>query len=111
MTIERWDPRTSGPLSESALRQKLESRGFRVSRRSLPAGATMARPADERLRVTAVVEGLVKVSLPADSAILSPGDIVQIAAGTVFRLEVLGTAAAVCFDGVHVNDSEAVSRH
>jgi len=111
MTIERWEPRTSGPLSEGALREKLESRGFRVSRRSLPAGATMARPADENLRVTAVVEGLVKVSLPADSAILSPGDIVHVAAGAVFRLEVLGTAAAVCFDGVQVSEFKPVPRH
>ncbi|PPT06985.1 hypothetical protein CKA32_000993 [Geitlerinema sp. FC II] len=36
--IERWNPERDGELSESAMRDKLERRGYHVSRYVYPSG-------------------------------------------------------------------------
>jgi mannose-6-phosphate isomerase-like protein (cupin superfamily) len=100
MRIERWDVRRDGALSETALRQKIESLGYEVDSRLFPAGAIAATQSDLRERLLAVVRGLVKVTLDGEAAILDAGDLVFIARGTVRRVEAIGPAAASCFEAV-----------
>ena len=38
MTIESWDTERDGPLTEQALREQLEGRGYRVSLYTYPPG-------------------------------------------------------------------------
>lgn len=100
MRIERWDPRRDGPLSETALQQKLESRGYQVSARTYPGGSVAAAQADLHERIQAVVTGLLKVTIEGESAILTAGDLVFVPRGAVRRLEVVGPSPAVCLEGV-----------
>jgi quercetin dioxygenase-like cupin family protein len=99
MRIERWDPRRDGPLSETALRQKLEERGYEVSARAYPAGTVAAAQADATERIQAVVNGLLKVTIDGESAILTAGDLVYVPRGAVRRLEVVGPSPALCLEG------------
>lgn len=100
MRIERWDPRRDGPLSQTALQQKLESRGYQVSARTYPGGAVAAAQADLHERIQAVVTGLLKVTIEGESAILTAGDLVFVPRGAVRRLEVVGPSPAICMEGV-----------
>ncbi|MEE8625040.1 MAG: hypothetical protein V3T19_06840 [Acidiferrobacterales bacterium] len=40
MNLEKWNPERDGALSEKALRQKLEQRGYRVTRYVYSPGTT-----------------------------------------------------------------------
>ena len=98
MRIERWHARRDGPLSEAALRQKLEARGYSCEPRAYPVGSTVAAQANEDERVEAVVSGLLKLTIDEESAILTAGDIVAVPAGAVRRLEVVGDAPVRCLE-------------
>jgi quercetin dioxygenase-like cupin family protein len=100
MRIERWDPRRDGPLSEAALRQKLEARGYQVSICSWPSGAIVAGQAQPRERIDAVTSGLLKVTIDGESAILTAGDMVYVPRGSIRRIEVVGSAPVQCLEGV-----------
>ena len=100
MRIERWDARRDGPLSATALQQKLQARGYQVSTLSYPAGTVASAPADATERIQAIVTGLLKVTIDGESAILTAGDLVFIPRGSVRRLEVVGPSPAVCLEGI-----------
>ena len=101
MRIERWDPRRDGPLTESALRQKIEARGYRISDRTYPPGAVAAAQSVDRERLDAVASGLLKVTLDDESAILSAGDVVYVPRGVVRRVEVVGSSPVHCLEAVY----------
>lgn len=98
MRIERWDLRRDGPLSDTALQQKVQSLGYEGTVRVYPAGTVIASPSVERARIQGVARGLVKVTIDGESAILSAGDLVFVSPGAVRRLEVIGSAPAHCLD-------------
>ena len=100
MRIERWDVRRDGPLSQTALEQKLRALGYESVLRAYPAGAIFAAQTDTRQRIEAVISGLIKVTIEAESAILTAGDVVFVPGGSSRRLEVVGTSPAYCLDAV-----------
>ena len=101
MRIQRWDPRRDGPVTEAALRTKVESIGYQVSRFAWPAGTVVPPQTQDRERVVAVVTGIVKITLDGESAILTAGDIVFVPRGAVRRVEVVGSFPAHCLDAVY----------
>jgi quercetin dioxygenase-like cupin family protein len=103
MRIDRWDPRRDGPVTEAALRQKVESCGYNVSTFAWPAGTVVPAQAQDRERVDAVVAGIVKVTLDGESAILTAGDMVYVPRGAVRRVEVVGAATAHCLDAIYAH--------
>ena len=103
MRIDRWDPRREGPVTETALRHKVESIGYQVSRQAWPAGTVVPPQTQDRERVDAVVTGIVKITLDGESAILTAGDIVYVPRGAVRRVEVVGSATAHCLDAVYTH--------
>ncbi len=103
MRIERWDARRDGPLSQAALHQKLEARGYQVSARSYPGGTVAAAQTDRDEGIQAVVTGLLKVTIDGESAILTAGDLVFVPRGAVRRLEVVGPSPALCLEGTARN--------
>jgi quercetin dioxygenase-like cupin family protein len=98
MRIERWDVRRDGPLSQAALEHKLQAIGYEPVLRAYPAGAIAAAQTDTRERIEAVVSGLIKVTIEAESAILTAGDIVFVPRGAARRLEVVGASPALCLE-------------
>jgi quercetin dioxygenase-like cupin family protein len=101
MRIERWDPRRDGPVTEAALRRKVQSCGYEVSSFAWPAGTVVPAQANDRERLDAVVAGIVKVTLDGESAILTAGDIVYVPRGAIRRVEVVGSATAHCLDAIY----------
>jgi quercetin dioxygenase-like cupin family protein len=101
MRIERWDARRDGALTVSALRQKLETRGYAVSTCNWPAGTVVAPEAHSCERVDAVVSGLVRITIDEESAILTAGDMVFVPRGAVRSVQVVGASPAQSFDAVY----------
>ena len=90
-----------GPVTEAALRQKVEACGYQVSTFAWPAGTVVAAQAQDRERVDAVVAGILKITLDGESAILTAGDMVYVPRGAVRRVEVVGSFPAHCLDAVY----------
>jgi quercetin dioxygenase-like cupin family protein len=103
MRIKRWDARRDGPVTEAALRTKVESIGYQVSRFAWPAGTVVPPQTLDKERVDAVVTGIVRITLDGESAILTAGDMVFVPRGAVRRVEVVGSFPAHCLDAVYAN--------
>src|SRR3954447_5898155 len=101
MRIDRWDPRRDGPVTEAALRHKVETIGYEVSKYAWPAGTVVPPQTQDRERVDAVLTGIVRVTLDGESAILIAGDMVYVPRGSVRRVEVVGSATAQCLDALY----------
>jgi mannose-6-phosphate isomerase-like protein (cupin superfamily) len=95
--IERWDVRLDGPLSEDALLRKIEQLGFVLAARTYPSGLAAATT-DSRDGVTAVVRGLVKLTINGEPELLTAGDVAFVPAGAERRLEMVGPAPALCLE-------------
>jgi quercetin dioxygenase-like cupin family protein len=101
MRIDRWDARRDGPVTEAALRHRVQSGGYEVSKCLWPAGTVVPAQTQEHERLDAIVTGIVKITLDGESAILTAGDMVYVPRGAIRRVEVVGSATALCLDGVH----------
>jgi quercetin dioxygenase-like cupin family protein len=101
MRIDRWDPWRDGPVTEAALRHKVEAIGYEVSKYAWPAGTVVPAQTQYKERLDAVVTGIVKITLDGESAILTAGDIVYVPRGAVRKVEVVGSATAHCLDATY----------
>jgi quercetin dioxygenase-like cupin family protein len=101
MRVERWDPRRDGALTEAALRHKIETRGYQVSKCDWPAGTVVAPEANPRERLDAVLSGLVRITIDEESAILAAGDMVFVPRGAVRGAQVVGASPALSFNAVY----------
>jgi Cupin domain len=95
--IERWDVRLDGPLSEEALQRKIELLGYVLAARTYPS-ALAAATRDSREGLTAVVRGLVKLTIEGHPELLTAGDLAFVPAGAERRLEMVGPAPALCLE-------------
>lgn len=100
MRIDRWDTRRDGPLSEEALRQKLEGHGYQVSMHVWAPGTILPAQIQEDDIAQGVISGIVKLTLDGETAILTNGDVAYMPQGAVRRLEVVGSAPVCCFEAV-----------
>jgi len=98
MKVEKWDPERDGPFSESALRKKLESRGYRVVRYVYPPGTFFADHTHSVDKIDAVVSGEFRMTTGEGSVKLSAGDWLTVPSDTVHSAEVVGKEPVVSLD-------------
>lgn len=98
MSVERWDEERDGPFSEEALRDKLEERGYRVSRYVYPPGTRFSDHTHGMRKVDAVVSGRFRLVLEGEEAVLEAGDCIVVPEGAVHSAEVVGDEPVVSFD-------------
>lgn len=100
MEVERWDATRDGPLTEKALRGKLENRGYRVARYVYPPGTYFPPHAHEVDKIDAVLSGRFRLTLEGRSVILEAGDAFAVPQGVVHSAEVVGDEPVVSLDAV-----------
>jgi quercetin dioxygenase-like cupin family protein len=98
--IGRWDPVRDGPLTETALRQKLEAMAYTVHRYVYSPGTFFPDHTHSSDKIDAVLSGRFRVVLQDLVVILGPGEWVAVPAGVVHCAEVLGNEPVVSLDGV-----------
>ena len=96
MRIDRWDSRRDGPVTEAALRHKVDAIGYQVSKCVWAAGTVVPPETPDDERVDALVSGIVKITIDGETAILTAGDIVYVPRGAVRKVEVIGVSTAHC---------------
>ncbi len=102
MKVDRWDEAEDGPLTELALRRKIESQGYRVHRYVYPPGTSFPSHTHEVDKMDAVFSGRFRITTEDGAVVLGPGDAVPIPAGARHSAEVVGNEAVVSLDGVKV---------
>jgi quercetin dioxygenase-like cupin family protein len=111
MRIDRWDSRRDGPLSETALRQKLEGHGYRVSTQAWAPGTILPAQIQSDDVAHGVISGIVKLTLDGETTILTGGDVVYMPRGAIRRVEVVGSAPAYCFEAaIRKDEGRAMGR-
>ena len=100
MPVERWEPERDGPLSERALRENLERKGYRVSRYVYPPGTYFPDHTHSVDKIDAVVSGRFRLTLERESVVLEAGDAIGVRRGAVHSAEVVGNEPVVSLDAV-----------
>jgi len=95
--VEHWEA-AWGPLSEAAMRKRLEAEGYCVSRYTYPPGTYFSEHTHEVDKKDTVLRGRLKIGAEDRKFVLEPGDMVEIPAGTVHTAEVVGEEAVVSLD-------------
>lgn len=98
MKVEHWKPERDGPLTEQALRRKLEGLGYRVARYDYPPGTRFAVHAHEADKIDAVLSGRFRVTMEGRSVVLEAGDAVFVPRGAPHSAEVAGEETVVSLD-------------
>ena len=103
MKIEHWETEQDGPLSETALRTKLEARGYQVTRYVYPAGTVFPPHSHGVDKIDAVMSGQFKMTMEGEVVILEAGDCLTVPRGVVHSAEVVGDQAVVSLDAVRID--------
>ncbi len=98
MKVERWDAERDGPPSEAVLRQKLEQRGYRVSRYVYPPGTYFPDHSHGVDKIDAVLSGRFRMKMGSDEVTLEAGDCLAVPRGVVHSAEVVGDEPVISLD-------------
>ena len=99
MPFQRWNL-ADGPVTEQALRAKLESLGYRIARYVYEPGTVFSDHTHGVDKIDAVVSGRFRLVVSGHLAVLGPGDWVAIPRGSVHSAAVIGDEPVVSLDAV-----------
>jgi len=107
MRVRHWNDTVDGPFSEEALRRRLESAGYLVSRYTYAPGTSFPEHSHKIDKIDAVVSGRFRMVVAGHFAILGPGDWVEVPRGVHHTAAVVGDEPVVSLDGLRVDRSSA----
>lgn len=99
MTPHKWHA-ADGPLSEPALRAKLESLGYRVAKYVYAPGTVFPDHKHDVDKIDAVLSGRFRLVVRGHMKVLGPGEWIEIPRGTVHNATVIGDEPVVSLDAV-----------
>jgi quercetin dioxygenase-like cupin family protein len=100
MSVHRWNATIDGEFSETALRDKLESEGYRVARYVYEPGTVFPDHTHGVDKVDAVVSGRFRLIIGGHVAMLGPGDWVDVPRGAIHSAAVIGDEPVVSLDAI-----------
>jgi mannose-6-phosphate isomerase-like protein (cupin superfamily) len=93
--VRRWNAPADGPLTEAALRARLEALGYVVARYVYPPGTRFPDHAHDVDKIDAVVSGCFRIVIGGHTAALGPGDWVEVPRGRRHNATVIGDVPVV----------------
>ena len=100
MVLEHWNEEQEGPLTEAAMRGKLEERGYVVSRYVYPPGTYFAPHTHSVDKIDGVLTGRFQLEMNGQGIILEAGDLLAIPKGELHSAEVIGHEPVVSLDAI-----------
>src|SRR5437867_3083098 len=89
LEVEPWSQQDDGPLSEAALRTKLELRGYQVTKYVYPPRTRFEAHTHDIDKIDAVLSGQFRMTVEGCEAILGTGDCLAVARGVEHSAEVI----------------------
>lgn len=99
MAVQRWNS-SDGPVTEAALRAKLESLGYTVAKYTYEPGTVFPDHKHDVDKIDAVISGRFRLVVRGHMKMLTAGDWVEIPRGTVHNAAVIGDQPVVSLDAV-----------
>ncbi len=99
MAVHRWNA-ADGPVTEQALRARLEALGYRIARYVYEPGTVFPDHQHGVDKIDAVVSGRFRLVVSGHMAVLGPGDWVSIPRGSVHSAAVMGDHPVISLDAV-----------
>ncbi len=100
MGVRHWNETADGPMTEAALRRKLERLGYTVARYVYPPGTEFPDHMHEADTIDAVVSGRLRLVVAGHLAMLGPGDWIEIHRGVRHNARVMGDDPVVSLDAI-----------
>lgn len=100
--VEHWDATRDGSLSEGAMRRKLESRGYTVTRYTYPPGTSFPAHTHGVDKIDAVLVGRFRMVMGETDVVLAAGDCLVVPRGVVHSAEVVGDDPVVSLDAIRL---------
>jgi quercetin dioxygenase-like cupin family protein len=97
---QHWNHSEDGPLSETAMIDKLERQGYYVNRYVYPPGTIFPSHTHEVDKIDGVLSGRFRLVMKGQSVVLEAGDCLTVPRGIVHSAEVVGDEAVVSLDAV-----------
>lgn len=98
LQVGRWDRQADGPLSETALREKLERMGYTVHAYTYPPGTYFPDHEHGVDKIDAVLSGRFRMRTREGEVVLEAGEWLAVPRGTVHSAEVLGSEPVASLD-------------
>jgi quercetin dioxygenase-like cupin family protein len=98
--LVHWDEQTDGPLSEDAMRQKLEALGYSVSRYVYSPGTYFPPHRHEVDKIDGVLSGHFRMEMQGKTLILEAGDLLEVPRGVLHSAEVVGNEPVISLDAI-----------
>jgi quercetin dioxygenase-like cupin family protein len=106
MAVHRWNVPLDGEFSEEALRRKLESQGYRVAKYTYPPGTLFPDHKHGVDKIDAVISGRFRLVIGGHTAILGPGEWVDVPRGVTHNAAVIGDEPVVSIDAIKMASFE-----
>ena len=103
MAVEHWDSEQDGPLTEQALRGKLEARGYQVTRYVYPPGTVFPPHSHGVDKIDAVLSGRFQMRMQGKTVVLEAGDCLAVPRGEIHSAEVVGDQPVVSLDAIRID--------
>jgi quercetin dioxygenase-like cupin family protein len=100
VSVQHWNSTLDGPLSETAMRQKLEAEGYLVARYAYPPGTHFPEHTHDVDKIDAVVSGRFRLVIGGHPVVLGPGDRVTVPRGIRHSATVLGSETVISLDAM-----------
>lgn len=98
MSVRHWNESLDGPLSETAMRRKLEAAGYLVARYVYPPGTHFPDHTHGVDKIDAVLTGRFRLVVAGHLAVLGPGDWIEVPRGVRHSAAVMGDEPVVSLD-------------
>jgi len=103
MAVHHWNEALDGPMSEAAMRRKLEAAGYLVARYTYPPGTAFPDHTHDVDKIDAVLSGRFRLVVAGHLAVLGPGDWIEVPRGVRHSATVLGDEPVVSLDAVRTS--------
>ncbi len=100
MPIDHWNEKVDGPLTEEAMRRKMEKMDCVVHRYVYPPGTHFPPHTHEMDKMDGVISGHFRLQMGDHRLVLEAGDMLTIRRGELHSAEVVGNEAVVSLDGI-----------
>jgi quercetin dioxygenase-like cupin family protein len=98
--IHHWNAALDGPFTEARLRAKLEAQGYQFARYTYEPGMVFPDHTHGIDKIDAVVSGRFRLVVSGHTAVLGPGDWIEVPRGAVHSAAVVGDEPVVSLDGI-----------
>lgn len=102
MPLRRWNATLDGPVSEAAIRAKLDALGYRVARYVYAPGTVFPDHTHGVDKIDTVIAGRFRLVVGGHLAVLGPGDWIEIPRGAVHSAAVMGDDEVVALDAIRL---------